>query len=85
MHPKTDPYKKKDVYQLTCQFCNKKYIGQTGSPFHTTYKEHERDYWYNSQKSNFAKQLVEEDQPIPHIDMYLQTPHVKQNGKVLHL
>jgi len=28
------------IYQLTCPTCNKKYIGQTGSPFTTRFQEH---------------------------------------------
>jgi hypothetical protein len=48
--------------------CNKRYIGQTGRPFHTRYKEHEVEYRYCTQKSNFAKHLLEEKHPFPPIN-----------------
>jgi len=35
---------KSDIYQLTRQGCNGKYIGQAGRPFHIKFQEHFRDY-----------------------------------------
>ena len=42
----TNPNKfnKSGIYQSTCQDCNKKYIGQTGSPFHVRFQENFRDF-----------------------------------------
>jgi len=39
-------FEKCGVYQLTCPDCNKKYIGQTGGPFHMKFQEHFRHYKY---------------------------------------
>jgi hypothetical protein len=48
------------VYQLECEDCNRKYVGQTGRSFHTRYKEHKGDFDNNYHKSLFAKHLLEE-------------------------
>ena len=40
----SNKYKKRGVYQLTCQTCNKKYIGQVGSSFQKRFQEHLNDF-----------------------------------------
>ena len=47
-------YEKSGIYQLSCPTCNRKYIGQTGSPFHVRFREHQHDYNYMCRKSRFA-------------------------------
>jgi hypothetical protein len=65
LHNELDPYKKNGVYQLACLTCNKRYVGQTGRPFQTPYKEHRREYLHSTLKSNLAKHLTEEGHPLP--------------------
>ena len=36
----SDKFNKSGIYQLTCIDCNKKYIGQTGRPYHVRYHKH---------------------------------------------
>jgi transposase-like protein len=46
-HNKSTNFKKDNkcgVNQLTCQDCNKKYNGQTGTPIHTRFQEYFRDF-----------------------------------------
>jgi hypothetical protein len=43
-----DKYEKNGVYQMKCTSCPKKYIGQTGRPFNTRYKEYIRDIKNNT-------------------------------------
>ena len=40
----SNKYKRSGVYQLSCQTCNKKYIGQTGSSSQKTLPEHLNDF-----------------------------------------
>ena len=46
----SNKFNKCGIYQLACQGCSKKYIGQIGSPFHTRFQEHFRDYKYGNSK-----------------------------------
>jgi hypothetical protein len=45
------------VYQLTCQDCGKKYIGQIGSSFRNRYNEHLQSFKYQNSNATFAKPL----------------------------
>jgi hypothetical protein len=53
----TNKYDKSGIYQLSCPTCDRKYIGQTGRPFHVRFREHQHDYKYMSRKSKFAQHL----------------------------
>jgi hypothetical protein len=81
--PTSDPYNNNGVYQLTCTTCNKRYIGQTGRSFHTRFKEHVRDFKYNTFKSNFAKHLIEEQHPFPPINDCMKVIHQINKGSML--
>ena len=50
---------KKGIYLLTCQYCNKKHIEQTGRSFHVRFQEHFRDFKYGNGKSKFAQHLLD--------------------------
>jgi hypothetical protein len=64
-HDRThDPYNKSGVYQLKCSECKKRYIGQTGSPFNVRYKEHAREFRHGTNKSNYAKHLLDNRHPL---------------------
>ena len=52
-------FNKSGVYQLTCQDCNRKYIGQTGRPFYIRFQENLRDFKYENGKSKFAQHLID--------------------------
>jgi hypothetical protein len=79
----SDPYNRNGVYQLTCTTCNKRYIGQTGRPFRTRFKEHERDFKHNTYKSNFARHLAEEQHPFPPINECMEILHHVKKGPML--
>ena len=53
-------YDSSGIYQLRCPSCDKKYIGQTGRPFHIRFREHQHDYRYMCKKSKFAHHLLGE-------------------------
>ena len=72
-------------YQLTYKECNKKYIGQTGRPFHKRFQEHFRDYKYGNGKSNFAHHLLDNSHsivPMEDIGRYNgNNTHKEKRGK----
>jgi hypothetical protein len=77
-HKATSPKSKFDkngVYQLTCPTCLKKYIGQTGIPFHVRFREHYRDYKYANNKLKFAH-VLEEGHSVGPINEIMDTLHV---------
>ena len=43
---KPNKFDKNGVYQLTCPTCHKKYVGQTGRPFHVQTSENTRSLFY---------------------------------------
>lgn len=53
---------------MTCPTCKKKYIGQTGRPFHVRFREHFQNYKYANNKSKFAQNLLEEGHSFGPID-----------------
>jgi hypothetical protein len=52
-------YNQSGVNQLTCNECQKRYIGQIDRPFRTRFKEHQQDYKHNGGKSLYAKHPIE--------------------------
>jgi hypothetical protein len=80
---KRDIYNKSGVYKLTCSICNKQYIGQTGRSFHIRYKEHAREYNYATNKSNYAKHLLDTQHPLKPIDECMSALHTTKKGSML--
>jgi hypothetical protein len=81
---KTDnKYNISGIYQLTCTDCNKKYIGQTGRPFLVRYKEHARQYTHDSNKSNFAKHLLDHQHTYITPDGSMTILHTVKKGPMM--
>jgi hypothetical protein len=78
-----DKYAQSGVYKLTCQDCNRTYVGQTGRDFHTRYKEHKRAFKYNTLQSKFARRLQEHGHSFGGIENIMQV--IKIQGKGTHL
>jgi uncharacterized protein (DUF433 family) len=88
----TNKYGKRGVYQLNCPTCNKKYIGQTGRPFHIRFREHYNDYKHMYNKSKFAQHLLNEghdfdpmEDIMDAIQFAKKREDVRHPGEVLHL
>jgi diphthamide synthase subunit DPH2 len=79
----SDKYAQSGVYKLTCQDCNRAYVGQTGRDFHTRYKEHKRAFKYNTLQSKFAKHLQEHGHSFGNMENIMQV--IKIQGKGTHL
>ena len=57
-HDDSNKYKRSGVYQLSCQNCNKKYIGQTGRAFQKPFQVHLNDFKNKYGRSKFAQHLI---------------------------
>jgi hypothetical protein len=55
---KINKYDKSGIYKLTCQTCQKVYIGQTGRTLHTRYKEHIRNIRLNKDETSYAQHVL---------------------------
>jgi transposase-like protein len=80
---KQDIYNKSGVYKLTCTDCNKQYVGQTGRPFYIRYKEHAREYKYATNKTNYAKHLLDNQHAIKPIEECMTVLHATRKGPML--
>ena len=64
------------IYKISCDNCNKVYLGQTGRNFKTRLKEHMRAFRLNYDYSNVAKHMLE----TGHICNNLEILHVEVKG-----
>ena len=70
------------MYQFNCSTCNKKYVGQTGRPFHIRFREHYNDYKHMYNKSKFAQHLLNEGHDFdPMEDIMDAIQFAKKKGK----
>ena len=76
-------FNKSGVYQLTCQDCNKKYIGQTGRPFYVGFQEHFCDFKYGNGKSKFAKHLLDNRHSIALMENIMEVLHINKKGNMM--
>jgi hypothetical protein len=79
----TDVYNLSGVYQLTCNACQKRYIGQIDRPFRTRFKEHQQDCKHNGEKSLYAKHLMEHNHPFHPIENSVHILHTANKGRLL--
>jgi hypothetical protein len=75
-----NPHNKSGVYQLTWSECKNRYIGQTGSPFRIQYKEHALEFKHGTNKSNYAKHLLDNRHPLRAIDECMEIIHTTVKG-----
>jgi hypothetical protein len=78
-----DKYNQSGVYKLTCQNCNKAYIGRTARNFCTRYKEHQRAFQYNTHQSKFTVHLQDHGHSFGTIENTMKI--LKIQGKETHL
>ena len=80
---KSNKFNKSGIYQLTCQDCNKKYIGQTGWPLHIRFQEHFRDFKYGNGKSKFVQRLLDNRHAIGQTENIMEILHVKKKASMI--
>ena len=73
-----DPYNNAGIYAISCNDCNKKYIGKTTRNFKTRFKEHIKD-----NKSNVYQHISTSHHHIDNIDKNLTILHKGNNDRML--
>jgi hypothetical protein len=79
----TNKYEKSGIYQLSCPMCDKKYIGQTGRPFHVRFREHQHDYSYMCKKSKFAQHLLDEGHKFGPMESIMDVIQYAKKGRMM--
>jgi hypothetical protein len=82
--PLENKYNKSGIYQLNCQNCQMKYIGQTGRNFKTRYTEHIKAIQNNQeQKSKFAQHILETQHTYSTIEHTMDILHFQNKGMIM--
>jgi tRNA U38,U39,U40 pseudouridine synthase TruA len=82
-HTARNPYNNSGVYQLTCSECDKRYIRQSDRPFHIRFKKHAREYTYATNKSNYAKHLLENNHTLQPMEKCMSVLYSTGKGPLL--
>jgi hypothetical protein len=78
-----DKFDNSGIYLLECKDCKKQYVGQTGRSFKTRFKEHKRDYETTSNKSLFAKHLIDSNHQLDSLENSLTILKFQQKGRMM--
>ena len=70
-------FNKNGISQLTCQYGNRKYIGQRGRPFHIRFQEDFHEYKHGNGKSKFAQHLLDNKHSIGTMEDIMEVLHIK--------
>jgi len=76
-------YDRSGIYQLKCPSCDKKYVGQTGRPFHVRFREHQHDFRYMCRKSKFAQHLLDEGHDFSPMEDIMDVIQYANRGKLM--
>jgi hypothetical protein len=76
---KNNLYEDSVFYELKCQNCPGRYIGQTGRKFKTRYKEHIQDIKNNKSKKGFAHHILNTGNSYNNIEKSLQILNIEDN------
>jgi hypothetical protein len=76
--PATDIYNKNGVYQLKCNECPMKYLGQTGRTFRARFKEHIQDIKNNKSNSKFEQLILDTGHAYNTIDQTMKVLHIEK-------
>jgi hypothetical protein len=79
----TDIYNKSGVYQLKCNECPIKYIGQTGRTSKARFKEHIQDIRTNKSNTKFAQHILNIEHTYNTIDQTMKILNIKKKGHKL--
>jgi hypothetical protein len=94
LHPKkqdTDKYNRSGIYQIKCNSCQLKYIGQTSRNFRTRYKEHIQAIHTNITTSRYAQHILDTRQACGTIEdtwyptLRKERPTNEHSGTVLYI
>jgi hypothetical protein len=71
------------MYEIKCNSCQLKYIGQTGRNFRTRYKEHIQVIHTNKTTSRYAQHILDTGHSYGTIEDTLNILHFKKKGPLM--
>ena len=80
-----DPYEQSGIYKLTCQSCQKVYIGQTGRKLSTRYTEHIRNIRLNKDESAFAQHILNTRHQYGPITTIMEILETAKKGNLMNI
>jgi hypothetical protein len=78
-----DKYNSSSIYQIKCNSCQLKYIGQTGRNFRTRYKEHIHAIHSNKTTSKYAQHILDTQHAYGNIEDTLDILHIEKKGPLM--
>jgi hypothetical protein len=81
----TNKYEQSGIYKMTCQSCQKVYIGQTGRNLITRYKEHIRNIRFNKDDSAFAQHMLDQGQQYRPIEQIMELIKYARKGNIMNI
>ena len=72
-----------EIYQLTCQECNRKYIGQTDTRVYIRFQEHFRDYRQGNGKTKFAQHLLDNKHYTGSMEVIMEVSHITRKCGIM--
>jgi hypothetical protein len=75
-----DTYNQSGIYQLQCNECPLKYIGQTGHTFREHYKEHINAIRFNKQHSKFGTHILNTGHSYNMMEENLESATCRKEG-----
>jgi hypothetical protein len=79
----TDIYQRSGIYELKCNTCPLKYIGQTGRSFRTRHKEHIHAIRTNTTNSKYAQHILDTGHEYGNIKDTLNILHIQKKGPLM--
>ena len=68
------------IYKLTCNDCQKAYVGQTGCDFYTRFNEHKRAFQYNTTQSKFTQHLLTHGHSFGNLENTMEIIQLQKKG-----
>jgi hypothetical protein len=81
--PQTEKYSKSGIYQMKCNDCPLKYIGQMGRTFNTRFKEHIYNIKCNNSNTGYSKHILDARHSYDTIENTMDVIRIGQKGKYL--
>jgi hypothetical protein len=79
----SDKYNQCGVYEIKCNSCPKRYMGQTGRNFRTRFKEHIHAIKTSKTTSKYAQHILETGHIYGKIEDTLNVLHHENNGSIM--
>jgi ferritin-like metal-binding protein YciE len=76
-------YEQSGIYEMTCQSCQKSYIGQTGRNLMIRYKEHIRTIQNNKEESAFTQHTLNTGHQYSPIERIMKIIEHARKGRIM--